>query len=175
MLKIRRSCNHLIFNMGIPIPGKDGVYIEMGLWRHSDGLQLVWLLHTNRLAIEQSLSWIMLNVKHVYICDYIKLRNWLGVCDIHHEDIIKWKHFPRYWPFVGGIHWSLVNSPYKGQWSGALMFSLICDWIYGWVNNGEACDLRRHHAHYDVTVMIAMEVVSMMTLWHANIFSLPVL
>ena len=21
-----------------------------------------------------------------------------------HEDVIKWKHFPRYWPFVRGIH-----------------------------------------------------------------------
>ena len=41
----------------------------------------------------------------------------------------------------------------KGQWHGALMFSLICVWINGWVNNGEAGDLRRHRAHYDVTVM----------------------
>ena len=23
-----------------------------------------------------------------------------------HDDVIKWKHFPRYWPFVRGIHWS---------------------------------------------------------------------
>ena len=30
MLKIRRSCDRLIFNMGIPIPGKDGLNIEMG-------------------------------------------------------------------------------------------------------------------------------------------------
>ena len=36
----------------------------------------------------------------------------------------------------------------------ALMFSLICAWINGWVKNGEAGDLRRHHAHYDVTVML---------------------
>ena len=28
MLKIRRSRDRLIFNMGIPIPGKDGLYIE---------------------------------------------------------------------------------------------------------------------------------------------------
>ena len=41
----------------------------------------------------------------------------------------------------------------KGQWRGALMFSLICIWISGWVNNGEAGDLRRYRAHYDVTVM----------------------
>ena len=46
-----------------------------------------------------------------------------------------------------------VNSPHKGQWRGALMFSLICVWINGWVNNGKAGDLRRYRAHYDVTVM----------------------
>ena len=33
-----------------------------------------------------------------------------------HDDVIKWKHFPRYWPFVREIHRSPVNSPYKGQW-----------------------------------------------------------
>ena len=66
--------------------------------------------------------------------------------------MIKWKHFLLYWPFVQGIHQSPVNSPYKGQWCGALVFSLICTQINGWVNNGEAGDLRCHHAHYDVTV-----------------------
>ena len=34
----------------------------------------------------------------------------------NHDDVIKWKHFPRYWPFVRGIHRSPVNSPHKGQW-----------------------------------------------------------
>ena len=43
--------------------------------------------------------------------------------------------------------------PHKGQWRGALMFSLICVWIIGWVNNRQAGDLRRYHAHCDVTVM----------------------
>ena len=71
-----------------------------------------------------------------------------------HDDVIKWKYFPRYWPFVQRIHWSLVNSPHKGQWHKALMFSLICAWIIGWVNNHEAGDLRR--AHYDVLVMLNM-------------------
>ena len=42
------------------------------------------------------------------------------------HDVIKWKHFPRYWPFVRGIHLSPVNSPHKGQWRYALMFSFIC-------------------------------------------------
>ena len=70
-----------------------------------------------------------------------------------HDDVIKWKHFPRNWPFVRGIHRSLVNSSHKGQWRGALMFSLICVWINGWVNNREAGDLRRYRAHHDVTAM----------------------
>ena len=47
-----------------------------------------------------------------------------------------------------------VNSPKKGQWHGALMFSVICAWINDWVNNREAGDLRRHCGHYDVNVMI---------------------
>ena len=59
----------------------------------------------------------------------------------------------RYWPFVRGIHRSPVNSPHKGQWRGALMFSLLCAWLNGWVNNREAGDLRRYRAHYDVIVM----------------------
>ena len=60
----------------------------------------------------------------------------------------------RYWSFVRGIHWSTVISPHKGQWRGALMFSLICAWIKAWVNNREAGDLRPYRAHYDVTVMV---------------------
>ena len=72
-----------------------------------------------------------------------------------HDDVIQWKHFPRYWPFVRGIHRSPVNSPHKGQWRETLMFSLIYAWINGWVNNREAGDSRRHRAHYDVIVMSA--------------------
>ena len=70
-----------------------------------------------------------------------------------HDDVIKWKHFPRYWPFARGIHRSPVNSPHKGQWRGALMFSLIWTRIIGCVNYDEAGDLRRCRALYDVIVM----------------------
>ena len=67
-----------------------------------------------------------------------------------HDDVIKkWKHFR-----VTGTLWgNSPMTPYKGQWRGALMFSLICDWIYGWANNREAGDLRHHRAHYDVIIM----------------------
>ena len=67
-----------------------------------------------------------------------------------------WRHqieaFPRYWPYVLGTHRWPKNSPHKGQWRGALMFSLICAWMNGWVNNHGAGDWRLHRAHYVVIV-----------------------
>ena len=68
---------------------------------------------------------------------------WSKIC--LHYDVIKWIHFPR--------NWSPVNSPHKGQWRGALMFSLICAWINRWVNNGETGDLRSYRAQYEVIAM----------------------
>ena len=72
------------------------------------------------------------------------------------DDVFKWKHSPRNWPFVRGIYRSPVNSPHKGQWCVALMFSLICSWTNNWANDLNAGDLRRHRVHYDVTVMHPM-------------------
>ena len=46
-----------------------------------------------------------------------------------------------YRPFVRGIHRSPVVSTHKGQWRGALMFSLICAWTNDWANNEDAGDL----------------------------------
>ena len=95
------------------------------------------------------------NTHHVYsdVITYPCLN--ADVANLCHDDVIKWKHFLRYWPFVRGIHRSPVNSPHKGQWRGASMFYLICVWINGWVNNREAGDLRRYRAHYDVSVMVS--------------------
>ena len=97
------------------------------------------------------------NIFHLVISKFNLTVTRLGdidsLCRSQHDDVIRGKHFPRYWPSVQGIHRSPVNSPHKGQWRGALIFSLICAWIHDWVNNREAGDLRRPHTHYDVTVM----------------------
>ena len=52
-----------------------------------------------------------------------------------------------------------MNSPHKGQWRGALLFSLICIWINGWVNNREAGDLRRYRVHYDAIVIVMISQI----------------
>ena len=56
-----------------------------------------------------------------------------------------------------------VTGPLCGEFTGhrwrrALIFSLICAWTNGWVNNREAGDLRRNRAHYDVTVSFTCNV-----------------
>ena len=53
---------------------------------------------------------------------------------------------------------------HKGQWRGALMFSLIRAWINGQVNNREAGDLWRHRTHYCREVSFARSRKSLATL-----------
>ena len=74
-------------------------------------------------------------------------------------------------------HQSPVDSPHRGQWGGALMFSSICAWTIacisyrlfcsrqgwpyrtnGWAIIRGASDLRGHHTTYDVTVMTTLIV-----------------
>ena len=99
------------------------------------------------------MSWPM-PTSHVSINRYQEIYLTFCVLCMHHENIIKWELFPRCRPFVRGIHRSPVNSPDRGQWRGALMFSLMYAWFNVWVNNGDAGGLRRLRDHNDVTVMI---------------------
>ena len=104
---------------------------------------------------------ILANFIHILISG---LPNWhRGVRK--RDDVIKWKHFSRYWLFVREIHRSPVNSPHKGQRRGVLVFSLISAWINTWVINREAGDLRRHLAHYDVTVMDCPSAIEASWTW----------
>ena len=63
---------------------------------------------------------------------------------------------------------ALCEFPHKGQWRGALLFSLICDWTNDWTNNRYA-DFRRHRPHYDLAVMYVF-----VTLWFECHFNLQI-
>ena len=118
---------------------KTSYYLDINLYpkhtKHDQWLASTWLINLLRFY------------GVIHLDKYCPCKGFL------HDDVIKWKHFPRYWPFVRIIHRSPVNSPHKGQWRGVVIFSLICVWINGWINNREAGDLRRYCAHYDVIVM----------------------
>ena len=111
-------------------------YLNQGLLITS---QVQWLWSEGDFASHQSLTWTW----KLFTQNF--LSNLLGYNDM--------KRFQRYWRFVCGIHRPPVNSPHKGHWRGALMFSLICAWINGWANIREADELRSHRVHYDVIVM----------------------
>ena len=125
------------------------IYFDWFFLRRLKGSFSYWLFIHNWNRMEMAIRYIFIlgNQEGTLLGYRILLQN------SSHDDVIKRKHFPRYWPFVRWIHRPPVNSPHKGQWRGAFMFSMICAWINGWVYNGEDCDLRRHRAHYVVTVM----------------------
>ena len=86
-----------------------------------------------------------------------------------HNDVIKWKHFPRYWTFVRGHRWiSLTKASDAELWC----FSLICAWISAWVNNREAGDLGRHCAHYVVIVLQWSNLTNMIRESHGSIINI---
>ena len=84
-----------------------------------------------------------------------------------HDDVIKRKHFPRYWTFVRGFHRSPVKFPLQSPVTRSFDVFFICAWINGWVNNREAGDLRRNRAHYDVNIMLRSRTSRMLScsLW----------
>ena len=75
-----------------------------------------------------------------------------------HVDAIKWKHFPRYWPFVWGIDRSPVNSPHRGQWRFDVFFDLrpnkrLSKQSWGWGFEIPSRSLWRHYNEYWITVI----------------------
>ena len=102
----------------------------------------------------------ILNGKNMFHCHFLykKHENTQHKGDKHHDDGHQMETFSALLAFCAGN--SPVNSPHKGQWRGASMFSSICAWINGWVNNSEASDLRCHHTHYDIIVMVPVETFS---------------
>ena len=98
------------------------------LWRklNRTRFQSVWNTFIGIKSIFVRLSTpVIIFIKTAQVLRLLRKSRWAWF----HDDVIKWKHFPRYWPFVRGIHRSPVNSPHQAQWCGALVFSLICVWI----------------------------------------------
>ena len=69
---------------------------------------------------------------------------------------------------------SPVNSLHKGQWRGALKFSLICAWTNGWANNRDTGDLRRYRADCDVSV-ISTVLSALLQLWTDCVLKIVIL
>ena len=71
-----------------------------------------------------------------------------------HDDVIKWRHFPRYWPFVRGIH-----RGFPAQRPVTRIFDVFCDLrlnkrlskqSWGWWFETLLRTLWRHHNGNDL-------------------------
>ena len=101
-----RSCP-IVLRLCIEIGATTAVFCAKCQYSWTTDIYVLW---TKEISRDLSLRW----VSEGYLI--------LQYPIFHHDDVIKWKHFPRYWPFLRGIHRSPVNSPQKGQWRGALIF-----------------------------------------------------
>ena len=99
--------------------------IDPDLCRHMASLGLNELASvSSNMARNSRTSNHIITKRHEAVCNGMKgVAVHCDLCD-DHDDVIKWKHFPRYWTFARRIHRSPLNSPHKGQWRGALMFSM---------------------------------------------------
>ena len=95
MLKIRRPTGRLIFNMGIPIPGKTVFYIETGPW---------WTRYWTRSSFE------LLSCLDIYALDI-----WCCILYPH--------RFTKYWPYNSLQEQSFRKHELGGRGEGHKWFS----------------------------------------------------
>ena len=89
-----------------------------------------------------------------------------------HDDVIKWKPFPHYWPFMLLAHREI---PAQRPVTRIFKFSLICPWTNGWVNNRNTGDLRHHYAN--TVILLWVLHVSIYLLWwrhHSHVLDIGV-
>ena len=80
-----------------------------------------------------------------------------AVCEKRFQNMTERQNSETFLGFTGPLCGAFTGPgelSHKGQWRGALMFSLICARINDWVNNREAGDLRCHRGHNGVIVMM---------------------
>ena len=125
------------------------------------------------------------NASSCYICysTWQVLHCGIGITSYCHKcknmGISWWRHqmepFSAWLAQCAGISLVPVNSPHKGQWRGAFMFSLIYAWINDWVNNREAGDLRRQRGHYDVIVMCQQQNITIAVKSYSMLNTFPII
>ena len=69
-----------------------------------------------------------------------------AVASAEHDNVIKWKRFPRYWPFVRGIHRLPVNSPRKDLSFDLRLNKWLSKQSWGWWFETLSCSLWRHRS-----------------------------
>ena len=127
------------------------------IWCHRSGsLRVQVLAYCHKTITEKKRQWNLYKNITIFI-EQNALEN--GVCKmstilfglhcIPYDDVIKWKHFPRYWPFLRRNHRSPVNSPTKANDAELWFFYLrpnkrLSKQSWGWCFETPSHSLWRH-------------------------------
>ena len=144
---------------------------------------LVW--HDKKFALPFSFwiqcQWIAIIIfKHISFCAsltysvacmHVYDRGVVGWWLTARDDVMKWKHFPRYWPFVRGIHRSPGEVPAQRPVTRSfdVFFALrlnkrLSKQSWGWWFETPSRLLWRHHNDQDIVGGL------LFFLWHGNTF-----
>ena len=107
--------HHVTINMH---RGLSWCFIQISLTTFSS--QLRWLMYAYSLSLLNSVPMLSNDNKtrravYIILTVYLWYCFWLACLHTSHDDVIKWRHFPRYWPFVWGIHRAPVHYPHKAS------------------------------------------------------------
>ena len=115
--------------------------------------------------------WYLLN-KYIInsICVILSCSNFGNVLqpDFEHDDVIEWRHFLHYWPFVRGIHRSPVDSPHKSQWHFNVSFDVCLNKPFSkpsrcWRFETPWCALWHHCLRMSILLMPELEYCGITT------------
>ena len=115
--------------------------------RHSELLTLILLRHGNNVITKLGVDIVWM----YRIPSIIQAINHQTASNTSHDDVIKWKHFPLYWPFFAGN--SLVTGEFPSQRPVTRSFDIFCDLClnkrlskqsWGWWFETLLCSLWRH-------------------------------
>ena len=136
------------------------IYLHFTPFLHTEIVQTIeifshWSYHVNTMAVDNLVTRgtdIYAHVylhKHLHVCltyistDRCIYTHYTFDCD---DEVMTWRCYLHYWPFVRGIHWYPVDSPHKGtgtwwipltkgQSSRDLKFSILLAWIIFLINS----------------------------------------
>ena len=93
------ACPRYMTSSNKNIFGVTGGFPHKGQWRGAFMFSLLYQHLNKSLGKQSRRRWFETPSRSLWCHCNDKL-----VCFCSHDDVIKWKHFPRNWPFVRGIH-----------------------------------------------------------------------
>ena len=155
MLKIRRSRDRLIFSMGIPIPGKDGLYIATGpwiIWASSHPVWTgIWHIGQKRIILKRNDTMITMIPCQIIMYDSSHFMISLQYFNTWHEEYV-----PETWPLFYHFHIMMAQH-------GTAVAPILMHWSY--------CSFALSHYLLPLSSRCLLGLLHLHTFLHGQLFA----